>query len=729
MASDIGGEFFGQYDARFQSVMREVRPNEVVQNSSITAINALINSIDMVNAIDYPKSARNVQIHRLNILYPWLQYGLDVCVAENTPAMEEFVDLTTLVLEMSQVDEVKGYGRTTAYKSVAFDLTTTYGREDVTKLPFLLGGKSLASPQFFTREELSYIFSHKDDMVIPKNKQEFYSLLTAEPSDEMKKKNLAFPLEFASIDAFEAFMKNIQQRADKRSSAFNCSTINVRVRLSDDIGIWYQLYNDGTKSTSYYELAHVQYERGDEYKLTQIPKSDIFRAYISAGYWDRSSGMSAQDLIRANQSTVVTSMNNIGIPAVRRAVKERVRDVMQDASYTPQDFLALLLDRERSGFETWQWNLARKKQVKHGAHDLMSGERRRMVNDSVIAKHSFVYERLFMDEQTDVRPDVYFTRSGISANEAALMVAKNVLTAAGQHLRVAEMDGWYYETHAPESWIKTDVDIATLLLVPVEPNPPMFMDKEAFEKQRSGVIQEFLTSVRADPDKPFVLIADKTTDLLDHKYFPKDSIPPNLLVIETASLTKHQRGGRANFFGSLAFWAPVDPTVVKESITAVAGELTSEGMYALPRLTRGEIEETIKHNKLLSDIMTDAFDQAQKDLPEDLKWHWESYSHAGFITPPIRYLETNRGHRSIDGNIVQDAVDAFGFKHPEVRLEKGDSFGLSTIRAITFTVWYPSTSDKKKRARVMRISFGLETTATEMREFAQYMAHKLAIKR
>jgi hypothetical protein len=163
------------------------------------------------------------------------------------------------------------------------------------------------------------------------------------------------------------------------------------------------------------------------------------------------------------------------------------------------------------------------------------------------------YERILAVEGT--RPHVLLTRSGISANEVAIdAVAK----LAGKGAPAYMHRGWYYEnersilTHFSRRHFLENATCCFVNLLPCYPERFMRMDtgKSIDEPQYftpMQVIQLFLEKADWQRNKQHYLVIDKTSDLLFA--LPASAVPANVTLIETASLTKHQRGARNYFYG------------------------------------------------------------------------------------------------------------------------------------------------------------------------------------
>jgi hypothetical protein len=377
------------------------------------------------------------------------------------------------------------------------------------------------------------------------------------------------------------------------------------------------------------------------------------------------------------------------------------------------------------------------------------------------------YESL-LSEGRD-RPLVRLTRSGVSANETAIRLAR---TIAGPDARAYLHPGWYYENAASVDRVFSIVGIpeeANVLFLSLLPCvPEALMRKGAISQDRASLwmpeleaLQRFLRRARRKRHEPHVLVLDKTSNLLFSVNADAGSIPRNLTVIETASLTKHQRGAKNYFFGLIAVRGkPALRDILDTALAKEYSRLTPFGLVHLPRLTTSEISRQRAHLEALNKTFGEAFDSTQEGLPVPLASRVEVHGPFVYLLPHMDSL-TEQFERAlyrgvpIDRNFLEDASTTFlrlrqregsPFRGMTIEAQRAyeamgifcaDSFGLKETRILSISapLWKRMTTDRGEERRgvleyhVLRVAAGTseteETIRRKGRELGLYLAKQM----
>ncbi len=704
---------------------KEVSPSGLSDDCLVSGVKLLGRLINGANDYIYFDEGLSQYQRTIRLLYPWLAYGVDLAQKDHTPQdVGQYVNLTAYLLESSQVDKISGRKRGNSFigPSDKFGMVSQYGRFYSHELN--LFDSTILTDSFFLNQELAYIFEHGESDLRIRSLNELEATLW-DKKPRTKDWETVFVTEpFPSLSSLRALSKRLYERAGRENREPKKLHLRLRVNLDSNVGMCVTMTSDGEYWST---LSAVSYE-GSKYRLTSVPAIDMIKAYMRAGDWRND--YSRQETVSGEVKEVQSSLPSL----VKSITDEKLKMEMQTAAQTltfpdnqePAAVFSSLVQKHKYCLEKWQADLLRKRAVQFAAFDSSSSSEQQEQLSRIIFRHREGYERLMADpENPEIIPQIFFTRSGLSANAVALFLAKQIL---GDDLRVSTLDGWYYESDPPETWMKAQSKEANLLLAGLEPNPPQFeRDENGYLKYRDNEIHDFLSNATLHPDQQFVLIADKTVCLTDQRYLSKKNLPLNVLVIETASITKHQRGARANFYGTLAVWGNLDTSLVDTAITAVGGNLTPDAVFALPRLTRSEIERNLVKMKKLAAVFEEEFDKAQENTPPSRRWQWQHYSCYGFILPPKEILEKcGKGEKQyswfINSSGVKSATNSFIYEHPEYLIDKGDSFGLTQTRITPFGIPYLSESQEHPMVSFLRVGFGTHTPEGQMREFARYLS-------
>lgn len=325
------------------------------------------------------------------------------------------------------------------------------------------------------------------------------------------------------------------------------------------------------------------------------------------------------------------------------------------------------------------------------------------------------YQREFGENRGLGEVDVIITRSGVSANE----IAKDLAIAwtrgnNSEKTTVAELPGWYFENsqrYSPDEQIEllsgTEIDKVDILLATTEPNPPLFSSPDEFYKYRNNVIISFARRAQQEPNRRFALVIDKTTDPDFQAEKLIDSWPPNLRLIETVSLSKHQRGGR-NYFYGLVLGHGTHLAEEEKQLLLIRhrGTMTREGWIGMAKITKRELVERRKR-------IFNTINRCIAELKEFLEKHniiVEPYGYYFFL----REKDCDLSKKRI---FLEEVVEEIN----DPTIEIGDSFGLSKTRVTRFDVigW---------QKRVFRISPGEETDYKSLKELVIRLAESLTEK-
>lgn len=323
------------------------------------------------------------------------------------------------------------------------------------------------------------------------------------------------------------------------------------------------------------------------------------------------------------------------------------------------------------------------------------------------AGHARHYARLLRQGRQE--PDVMLTRSGVSANEIAIAAVARIL---GRDASAWAHPGWYYEnraslvTHFTRAQ-QADARALFVSLLSTVPDRLLALDRT----EEAGVplsareaARLFLQGARRRPAERHCLVIDKTAHLLWSPAEWGEAIPENVTLLETASLTKQQRGGRNYFFGLLAHHGPRgDFQIVEEEAREQFGSLTPFGVVNLPRLTPSEILATQEVFRKANEAFALGFEMLQEGVPEGIRWSVERHGAFSYLLPPVERLlaEARREHAGGMADrtlLVRDASRPTVFyrfreetplvallpedlaRLREIGVAFGDSFGLQESR-------------------------------------------------
>lgn len=334
--------------------------------------------------------------------------------------------------------------------------------------------------------------------------------------------------------------------------------------------------------------------------------------------------------------------------------------------------------------------------------------------------------------------------SGTSANETVIHFIKSKIKGhAYMH------PYWYFENVKS---LKNSLDLlqrkvnelTRAVFINLEPATTHSHQPEEDLVSPLSVIKEIFDSARKKPEVTFWLIVDVTMDpLFKITEAVGTQLPPNMLLIKTISVTKHQFGCRNYFFGVTTLNGSSE--LVQEGYKNILrmrskfGGCLQEGHYmSFPRQNRIRIQRIQKKIKLLSFKLSEF-------LPEKLSWQIVSNTYVAFLIPPLepineisellsqqkselgaegfkkkfQFLETIH-HQLINSLIQRDHHRRF----PNIEL--GNSFGLSTTRVL-YDQGNTVLNYKRMGMGTIRIAPGFDTDESELKEYFIEMVEKFAI--
>lgn len=647
---------------------------------------------------------------------------------------EQLIELSTLLLEVMTIEEIAGVrtGARTGFND-RNSFRSSYGREGSKKIFF--GEMDIPSACFATTHELAMRTKSRYGEPIIRLSGVHEALDISVQVDETTPTD--YLLEFQSLAEFQQFRKLLlkSNQSHKRQGEwfFHCN-----VSLSPVIGC--QLLVNWSGQHVSVGIPSQFWNHGVNQPTSPPPKTEIVRALLLQPYDQHdvfyNRNYSRNESIAHARSFFDQVVQNISHKSIRTAIEEEWKRINLDGM-SPMHFFLHILSLEPT-IETWRRAALFKQLLRVKRIENMSPEQKIVYLDQIESNHQRHYQRLLGDSSSEHTPDITLSRSGVSANGIALMAANEIMMSTGQAAHCFVLDGWYFENQPPPSWDYVDtIATANILLVDSEPNRPLLQQTpNEYTRELNAHVHTFVQAATANPDKTYVLVVDKTSRLLDHDYLSKSDLPTNLVVYETASLTKHQRGARNYYFGVVSAWNnPFVASEMRKFRTDAMGELTPDSIMNFPRLRASEVRENVAHNQLLAKVMKQEFDQAQSNLPEPLRWKWQSYNYFGFVSPPSQVIsdyengqETNI--RLLDGSRLIEVFNHFFYAEPEAAqaFEKGDSFGLDRTRLIPFSIPMEKPSQNPKGLKSLvayRISFGRKTSEEDMQTFAKYLVSYL----
>jgi hypothetical protein len=523
-------------------------------------------------------------------------------------------------------------------------------------------------------------------------------------------------------------MMKVKEKLESSSEENITNTlVCLRVRLNETMSGFYFL---GSPTLARSIGGHVE-QRGA--KKSILPTQDKWLAFLENGLVPPMNYFpDTRDPII--KKATLDSLSREGVPVVGNSAGTEAPDDIGE-------FVSSMLKEE--DLQRWQEYSRRKLDVFVRAEDPEAAER-------YLNRTREHYEFFF--ERNGTRPDVVLTRGGFSANETAINAISNLASEGERKAYI--LPGWYYENqHAIED--KLDVvgsaDEANILFLNSSPNG--FVEDadlaKNYAQRRDQLAKELIRRAAGSPDKKFFLVVDKTTDLLYESFTDISDLPDNLIVMETSSITKNQRGGRNYFYGTVACWSKESQRgVLDEAVVSARGELTPLAVVNFPRLRRSEVKQRQEKLLDLEKSFQEAFEEAQVSLPPENRWRLQRNSgFCALLVPPFEALLKITKDRMELGRLVSEEAlteraKFFTSELIPLGVEIGDSFGLDETRLTAINLKLPESygvtlSDRSRRkagprgAKELetlgfnRIAFGYGNTSEQARKIGEVLGKKL----
>ncbi len=689
---------------------------------------------------------------QMRVFVQWFSYLREqLSLLENNQVFPTQVHLlstaTAYLIDYLQADELVGRSDNGAFNYQDYSSNrSSYGRSKPTEIK----GTSfhmISANDFFLNDEIDYIFSHSPGLF----SGDISTLIEHVTKQDSNK--IYVDRKFADETEVRQFLKDLAEKIQEKGFEKKTIIIEVQVALNDEIRVWRSFYYDNNEKKFHFSMVGATIFYGTELgKMTfppsALPKVEIWKAVI-----DEQTQRFTNDNLEKKVENMEENLKGRlkygnRLTELKLSMQDQ-HDIFNNDWNAAQEFAhedpltAVFQILQSMGFpaEKWKKKLLYKRAIKYNQYDQADAGGKQEFLSQILEKHRERYAELFSDPTTPQKPDIFFTKSGTSANRAAFLLAQQLLhpNENSPQPTCHVHNGWYFESTTPENWQQTSIDEAQILCISLDPNPPQLtQDETGYQENLYEVVENFLQHVDDFPNEQFVLIVDKTTDLLDHVYFPKSVRPNNLTIIETASITKHQRDGKAHFFGTIAVWGDdIDTSLAESSVTGATGQLSPDGVFSLPRLTRPEVEKNLEHNQQLAEVFSQTFEQYQQKLKPKYRWQWQPYNYFGFVIPPPQLLKEYFENQKLflqsgtDGETLKSSANIFFKNHPnQDQFDKGDSYGLAKTRLTLFSVPYPYPSKLSKRDYVLnlRIGFGNKTDLESMRIFAEEFCQHLIEK-
>ena len=336
--------------------------------------------------------------------------------------------------------------------------------------------------------------------------------------------------------------------------------------------------------------------------------------------------------------------------------------------------------------------------------------------------------------------EVTLTRSGNSANETAINTAISFLESQGvSQVRAYLLNGFYYESK-PTVIERCDVvdslDEADILLMAHQAiTPNGHFSPEKYQGEVHRLIESMKQRAVAHTEKIFFIVYDKTQDIGAQVFGDGEDMPQNLVVFETASLSKFQRGGVNYFYGILQDWKPDLPELSDElskQLLLSRSGLTEMGVVSFPHITKGEIQRRIERNSSTRKKVEEFFKMRNERLPENEQVFIDYTNFSFYIIPAELHtmLELSRNNeRKLSGSEIKKKIK--DLENPAASLwysnfkskakyyptiTAGDSFGMHETRITNFSTTL-KIAEANIRVLALRVSYGLDTSDDELLRF------------
>lgn len=321
---------------------------------------------------------------------------------------------------------------------------------------------------------------------------------------------------------------------------------------------------------------------------------------------------------------------------------------------------------------------------------------------------------ILKEKVEDTQDNSILFSSGTSSSEAVLLALSKVCSGdAYIH------PYWYYENMptAQQSFCSSDkvTSSTQIVLINLEPTNFFTFDKSAHIESPIQTISNLAQICHENPETNRYIVIDVTVDpLFRAREHLDNDLPPNLHIIKTLSVSKHQRGGRKYFFG-VAY--TTDKKLSQEIIkkrALVGGNIYEPHIVHFPRPSSIWLAKQRETVSLLNSQL------AKIHIDNDMVgWNLFSYTYHTFFFPPDEVLKSiqNLSNRNGDieekvkhfNNEINKIVANVVRKMNSPYIDLGDSFGLPQTR-VCIQGGYNEINGVKFRLKLPRICPGYKTS-------------------
>ncbi|MCX6705620.1 MAG: hypothetical protein NTV24_00740 [Candidatus Woesebacteria bacterium] len=314
----------------------------------------------------------------------------------------------------------------------------------------------------------------------------------------------------------------------------------------------------------------------------------------------------------------------------------------------------------------------------------------------------------------DTQDNSILFSSGTSSSEAVLLTLSKVCNGnAYIH------PYWYYENMltAQKSFCISDkVTRSTqIVLINLEPTNFFTFDKSAHIESPIQTINNLAQFCHENPGTNRYAVIDVTVDpLFQVREHLDNDLPPNLHIIKTLSVSKHQRGGRKYFFGVAYTTDEKLSQEITRKRALVGGNIYEPHIVHFPRPSSTWLAKQRETVSLLNSQLAKIHMDNNK-----VRWNLFSYTYHTFFFPKGEVLKSiqNLGsqNENIEGKVknfnneINKIVANVVKKINSPYIDLGDSFGLPQTR-VCIQGGYNELNGVKFRLKLPRICPGYKTS-------------------
>lgn len=305
--------------------------------------------------------------------------------------------------------------------------------------------------------------------------------------------------------------------------------------------------------------------------------------------------------------------------------------------------------------------------------------------DKLLELQEQYYQRAFVDGRYKgfYSGETILTRSGVSANETAFYLASMLTRGNASNYRRSYIHPGFYFENKPlienHCYLSSTPESSNVFYVSDQPSYPLVgVREQEYEVSVNTLLQNVVASAEDHSDQVYVVVYDKTYDVNAKVLSDTPNLPPNIRVIETASLSKLQRGGRNFFYGTVFNWAPSEEQKFLAEARAMSkGVPFPETVVHFPHITPNEVHRDIANKRSFACKLKDYWKSLGIEHVDLATYNYFAYfypshnliSDSGPVISPS-------GWRDYWGQLESDLFEAC--RGPG--LENGDSFGLKSAR-------------------------------------------------